>query len=151
MANFTYKVKPGDTLVVGDSSNAVNIPSTLAVTSNATVGGTLAVTGATSLTKQVHTYEEVTTTGTSDVVDPAKEFSLITSGGAHTVTLADGTYDGQVKTITITDVTAGTITITPANFADGTSITMAEIFDSVTLIFDGTDWNVASASGIAIV
>jgi hypothetical protein len=99
----------------------------------------------------IESYEKVTTTGTSDVVDPAKSVSMITSGGAHTVALADGTYTGQVKKIVITSVAAGTITITPANFSDGTSMTMAEILDSVELIWDGSDWNIAQASGVAIV
>jgi hypothetical protein len=96
-------------------------------------------------------YEKITTTGSSDVANPDKKYTLITSGGAHTVTLADGSYNGQVKKIVITAVAAGTITITPANFANGTSMTMAEILDSVELVFDGTNWNIAQAAGVAIV
>ena len=99
----------------------------------------------------IESSEKVTTTGTADVVSPDKAISMITSGGAHTVTLADGTYVNQVKKIIITAVAAGTITITPANFANGTSMTMAEILDSVELIWDGSDWNISQASGVAIV
>ena len=143
MTTFEYKVDR-DTLTLGNSSTTVS------VLGNATIAGTMAITGATTLTAQVHSYEKVTTTGSSDVVDPAVYASLITSGGAHTVTLADGTYTGQVKKIIITAVAAGTITITPAHFADGTSMVMAEISDSVELIFDGTNWNMAQASGVTL-
>jgi hypothetical protein len=128
MSTFEYKVKPGDTLQLGSTGTATK------------VGGV-----------KVSRYEEVTTTGSSDVADPAIEYTMITSGGAHTVTLADGSFDGQVKKIIITAVASGTITITPANFANGTSMTMAEILDSVELIWDGSDWNIAQASGVAIV
>ena len=133
MADFEYKLNSGDTLNIGDSSN------------------TVAISGSTNLSKMVYSYEKVTTTGTDDVLDPAKYASLVTSGGAHTVTLANGTYVGQVKKIVITAVAAGTITVTPASFSNGTSMTMAEILDSVELIWDGTNWNIAQAAGIAIV
>ena len=151
MATFEYKVNPGDTLQLGDSSNATSIPGTIAVASNASVGGTLAVTGALTPTGGiVRTYEKVTTTGTADVLNPAKEISLITSAGAHTVTLANGTFDGQCKKI-ILSVDGGTVTLTPANLADGTSITLDDILDSVELLWDGTNWNIMQAAGVAIV
>lgn len=158
MATFEYKVTGSDTLQLGNSNTPVNCPGTFNVTGNAAIGGTLGLTGTLGVTGVfsplggiVRTYEKVTTTGTDDVIDPAKEISLITSGGAHTVTLANGTFLGQCKKIIISSVAAGTITITPANLADGTSLTMAEILDSVELLWDGTNWNIAQAAGIAIV
>lgn len=131
MGTFTYKLNPDDTFAIGDSSNSVIIAGSLAAPIAAT-------------------YESVTTTGTADVVDPDIKYSLVTSAGAHTVTLADGSFAGQEKTV-ILSVDGGTITLTPANFADGTSLTFADILDTATLIFDGTDWNLAAASGVAIV
>ena len=139
MATFQYKVKSGDTLALGDSSNTVSIP------------GAASITGAITATAGVAaTYESVSTTGTSDVVNPAKTYSFVTTTGAHTVTLADGSYAGQVKTI-ILSVDGGDMTLTPANFADGTSLTFADALDTATLVFDGSDWNLAAASGVAIV
>ena len=132
MSDFEYKLNSGDTLNIGDSSN------------------TVAIAGSASITKNVYNYEEVTTTGSSDVVDPSKYVSLVTSAGAHTVTLPNGTYVGQVKKVILT-VDGGTVTLTPASLAEGTSITMADVFDSVELIWDGTNWNIAQASGIALV
>ena len=130
MSTFKYKVHNSDTLQLGDSSNTVSILGTL------------------NAAQSVSTYEEVTTTGTADVADPDISYTLITSGGAHSVTLADGSFVGQVKNISITAVASGTITITPAHLSDATNIVMAEIYDNVTLVFDGTDWNIALATGI---
>jgi hypothetical protein len=130
--NFTHKIKDNQVLLFGSETTPRFI---------------MRLDGA----QAIESYEKVTTTGTSDVADPDKANTLITSGGAHTVTLADGTYTGQIKNIVISSVAAGTITVTPANFANGTSITMDGLFDSVKLVWDGTNWNVAEASSIAIV
>jgi len=125
MSVFKYKVNKGDVLKLGDG-NQVEIEGVLT------------------------SYEKVASTA-SGIIDPLKAYTMITSAGAHTITLADGENVGQLKKIVITSVAAGTITVTPANLSDGTSLTMAEILDSVTLIWDGTSWNIAEASGIAIV
>ena len=127
MATFEYKVRKGETLLLGDSLSATKTPGAI-----------------------VKTYEKVTSTA-SGAINPLTALSLITSGGAHTMTLADGTFDGQVKKIVISLVAAGTITVTPANFANGTSMTMAEILDSVELVWDGSNWNIAQAAGVAII
>ena len=145
MATFEYKVKNGDTLQLGDSSNTVSVPGAQTVAGNLTVTGNVSSSGV-----SVKSYEKVTTTGSSDVVDPAVEVSLVTTGGAHTVTLADGSTDGQVKTIILAG-DGGNMTLTPANFADGTSLTFADVLDSATLIWDGSNWNVAQGAGLAIV
>lgn len=138
MATFEYKVKSGDTLQLGSSLSSVSMP------------GAVSVSGALTSAIDVKTYEKVSTTGTADAVDPDKYLSLVTSTGAHTVTLADGTYDGQVKKV-ILSVDGGTVTLTPANFSDGTSLTLADILDCVELIWDGSNWNIAQGAGLAIV
>lgn len=61
--------------------------------------------------------------------------------GSDAGTLADGTYVGQLKMIQMVADT-GDGTLTPANFADGTTITFADVGDCALLLWDGSDWNV---------
>ena len=157
MATFEYKVSGSDTLQLGNSNTPVYCPGSLDVDGNLMVGGISGITGTLGVIGVLapvggikRTSEKVTTTGTADVLNPAKEISLITSAGAHTVTLANGTFVGQCKKI-ILSVDGGTVTLTPANLADGTSITLDDILDSVELLWDGTNWNIMQASGVAIV
>lgn len=93
--------------------------------------------------------EALSTTGTADAASVTEEVTNITSTGAHTVTLADGVA-GQKKVIRLV-VDGGTVTLTPANFGNGTSLTMDDAGDSVVLSFDGTNWWIESNNGTAIV
>lgn len=131
MGNFIYKVKVDETLLIGteDAPRAIF-----------RLGGA----------QPILSSETVVTTGTADVVDPDIAVSLVETAGAHTVTLADGTYTGQVKKI-ILQVDGGTMTLTPANLTEGTSLTFADAMDCVELLWDGTNWNMISASSLAIV
>lgn len=133
MGNFVYKIKPGDTLLIGSETSPRAI---------FTVDGMQAV----------ESKEDLTTTGVgaTDILDPDIAISLVTTGGAHTVTLADGSYDGQIKKVMMV-ATGGDMTLTPANFADGTSMTFDAVMDSATLRWDGTNWALVAASAIAIV
>lgn len=131
MKTFIYKIKDEEELLIGSDS----VPR-----------GVFRFDGF----QAIESFEKVVST-VSGVISPIKANTMITSAGAHTMTLADGVYVGQKKKIVIASVAAGTITITPANFSDGTSMTMAEILDSVELIWDGSNWNISQASGVAIV
>jgi hypothetical protein len=62
----------------------------------------------------------------------------IANNGASTHTLADG-VEGQKKTIVCTVYTADAV-ITPANLANGTTITLNAVNDAVDLVFLGTEW-----------
>lgn len=59
------------------------------------------------------------------------------SGSALALTLVDGSIAGLEKRIT--NKGAGVATITPTNFAQGTSFALAQ-WDACSIIFDGTDW-----------
>lgn len=65
-----------------------------------------------------------------------------TTTGADAGTLADGTIIGQVKVIQLIVDGGSDGTLTPANFADGSTITFADAGDTAELIWDGSDWNV---------
>ena len=47
-------------------------------------------------------------------------------------------------------VDGGDGTLTPSNLAGGTTITFDAVGDTATLVFDGTNWNVAGISGAVV-
>lgn len=71
----------------------------------------------------------------------------IANNGVSSHTLADG-VEGQRKTIICT-VYAGDAVITPANLANGTTITLNAAGDGCTLVFLGTEWFVETLYGTA--
>lgn len=75
----------------------------------------------------------------------------ILDGNAATcaMALADGT-EGQALMVKAVDIT-NTCTVTPTNFADGTSVSLPAKNDAVTLMFDGTNWQVINLCGTAAV
>lgn len=75
-------------------------------------------------------------------------FTAWTSGGAVAGTLADGTRPGQLKEITLV-VAGGNGTLTPATFADGTTITFSAVGDNVLLRWTGDGWRVVRRYNVA--
>lgn len=71
-----------------------------------------------------------------------------TTGGTVAATLADG-IEGQEKVVKLTS-DGGTVTITPVNFADGSTITMADDNDVISLVFIGGSWAVTANDGCDI-
>lgn len=64
---------------------------------------------------------------------------IINTTGASTGTLADGAQAGDVKYIVLkTD--GGNYVLTPANYANGTTLTFDDAGDSAVLIWDGAAW-----------
>ena len=54
---------------------------------------------------------------------------------------------GQMKTLVVSG--AGTVTLTPANFGPGTTLTL-EQNESAVLIWEGTNWQILSTYGGAV-
>lgn len=75
-------------------------------------------------------------------------FTAWTSGGAVAGTLADGTRLGQLKEITLV-VAGGTGTLTPANFADGTTIAFSAVGDNVLLRWSAAGWKILRRMNVA--
>ena len=75
---------------------------------------------------------------------------LETDADADAWTLADGTVAGQLKSIRLETDGGGDMVITPANLADGTTITMDTTGDEVLLIWDGSNWRVLLNSGCTV-
>ncbi len=76
--------------------------------------------------------------------------TINTDAGGDAFTLADGTVVGQMKKILLVVDGGGDATITPANLAGGTTITMNDAADYVILQWNGTDWVVIENSGTTI-
>lgn len=72
-----------------------------------------------------------------------------TTTAADAGTLADGVVKGQLKKITLV-VDGGDGTITPTNLSGGTTITLNDANDTVTLMWNGTDWVVIENSGATV-
>ncbi|MCP3685817.1 MAG: hypothetical protein GY861_24475 [bacterium] len=89
-------------------------------------------------------FEDVT--AVSGALSLLTEVSLFdTTLGASTSTLADG-YEGQRKVLKMS-VDGGDMVVTPANFADATSLTFHSVGNVVELEFVDGAWNVISIDG----
>ena len=89
-------------------------------------------------------------TNTTDAVNVTTSVTHITTtGSSHAGGLADGS-NGQIKIITMITDGGGNSVITPSNFANGTTITFADVNDTITLIFTNSNWVVLSNNGAAV-
>ncbi len=82
------------------------------------------------------------------VVNITTTSTEIVTTGTDAYTLANGTY-GQIKHI-IKIGGPGAATITPASFANGTSVELASNFNSVSLLYTNSGWAVIAAQNITI-
>lgn len=85
-------------------------------------------------------------------VNPALALTTITIDGTKAYTLADGTIEGQRKNIRVkTAANTPDGTLTPATFADGTSIDLDAVNESVELEWHATGgWRVVHIVGATI-
>ena len=81
-------------------------------------------------------------------IDVTTAITWIVTTGVNALTLADG-VEGQTKMI-VMKKDAGNGTLTPANFAQGTTITFDAVGDSVSLLFTNSGWHVMGGHGYAI-
>ena len=83
-------------------------------------------------------------------VDLTNLITELTTTGADALTLADGTTSGQIKIINMI-VDGGDGTLTPATFANGTTITFDAVGESATLVWNSTvGWVATSTVGATI-
>ncbi len=86
---------------------------------------------------------------TSSAVDITSAVTEVNAtAGAAPVTLADGSTNGQIKTI-INVSTSGTnaVTITPSNLRGYTSIVLNAPGETVTCMFKNSNWNIIAGNG----
>lgn len=65
---------------------------------------------------------------------------ISTDAGGDAFTLANGTVVGQIKAIVLSTDGGGNATVTPATYADGTTLTFADAGDFCLLMWNGSAW-----------
>lgn len=103
------------------------------------------------LSKLATTVAPATRSG-AGAIDSTKKLTLFTSTGAgNALTLADGTYAGQVAVVFHSVKGAsGTGVITPTTF-DHTSVTLTAAYDSAEFVWTGTTWTLGRLVGATAV
>jgi hypothetical protein len=66
-------------------------------------------------------------------------YTAVTTTGANALTLANGTFAGQLKKVQLI-VDGGDGTLTPTSLTGGTTITFADAGDFALLLWDGDSW-----------
>jgi len=86
----------------------------------------------------------VSTITANGAVSTTAGYIICNKGSALALTLADGVAVGETKVFT--NKGAGAATVTPANFAQGTSFALAQ-YDGCTVIWDGSNWYLIGNQG----
>ena len=143
--------------VVGDVTGDITGDITGAVTGNVTGNLTGNVTGNVTgdLTGDVtgdltgQTFGAVSSYTADGAIAVTDKIALLDASGASTVmTLADGTV-GQIIYIKASNV-INAVSVAPANFADGTTLTFNTQFESAILAFAAAAWHIVATDGGAV-
>lgn len=138
------------------STNAGNLiltpgSGTTAISGAATIGTTLTVTGASTLSGAlIATPQALSDAGAVNVTTTTTVLT-VTSVGSKALTLADGT-NGQIKTICLVSVSGGgTALLTPTTATGFSTVTFSAASDIVTLqFFTATGWVKLASSGALV-
>jgi hypothetical protein len=105
-------------------------------------------TGSVNISKAAVSYA---TAANSQAAPVSAGFISLTGSSSGTVTLANGTVNGEIKIFARRGGGSGTVTLAPATFAQGTSIEFDPL-DTAQLIWDGSNgWNIIGGYGYAVV
>lgn len=102
-------------------------------------------TGPVEVAKLAYSSSTITTAGAAST---SATYIICNSGSALAVSLANGTVVGESKIFTNRGL--GIATITPATFANGTTVALDQ-YDSVSLIWDGVRWYITGHYGATVV
>lgn len=98
-------------------------------------------TGSVEISKAAYTSSTITSSGAAST---SATYIICNSGSALAVSLADGTLVGEYKIFTNKGL--GLATVTPSNFAQGTSFALSQ-YDGCQVIWDGTNWYLIGNQG----
>lgn len=140
-----------DVVLEIEAADGVLTPTTVTA-SGAITGATVTSTGAATLGAGVifSGIETIAAGGTTTAADLTKSLhSVDADAGGDIVTLADGTI-GQIMTFACVSAT-GVLTITPANLAGGTSVTLNAAGETVILQFVDTSWYIMGGNAYTVI
>lgn len=92
--------------------------------------------------------ESVATRTGAGAVPLTSSIVKIVTTGANALTLADGEEGQRISLVMVTD--GGDGTLTPANFAGGTTATFNDAGDVLELLFLDGDWHITLNKGVTI-
>ena len=121
------------TITNAASGNSPTISATGSGT-NLNINMTAKGSGSIAVTKLAISSSEITNDGAAS---PVYSYIICNKASGLAVSLADGTTTGEYKVFT--NKGAGTATITPASFANGTSFAIAQN-EGATCVWDGSNW-----------
>ena len=108
-------------------------------------GSNLSLSDELTTDKIIHPANTITANGATNA---DYTYNICNKATALAVSLADGTTVGETKIFT--NKGAGTATITPANLAGTATAILIEQYESVTLIWDGTNWYITGGYGQSV-
>ena len=126
----------GDVLISALRVNGTTLDS--ADSTKITIAEDVDVTGVLTASGTIHGVQNLTGSGSTEVINLTDTVTLLTTTGAQNFSLADGT-EGQIKIISM-KVDGGNATVTPATFVNGTNITFDSVNDTITLLYQSTGW-----------
>ena len=130
------------------TNSASSNPITIEPDGAANLGLTLKAKGTGSInlaTKVSMTLETLSGTGAASALVP---LTLIDNGGSTAISLINGSVNGQMKKFI--NIGAGVTTITPATFANGTTVALAA-FAVAELIWTGSTWVLCNQATVGTV
>jgi len=98
-------------------------------------------TGSVQLSKAAYSSSTITANGAANT---GATYIIGNKGSALAVSMVDGTTVGEYKIFT--NKGAGVMTVTPTNFAQGTSFALAQ-YDGCTCVWDGANWYLIGNQG----
>ena len=136
LITFTKAASAINNIAIGNTASG-NSPTIDAVGGGTNLNLELAGKGTGSVDIQSKFSLKAVTITADGAASTAASYIICNKGSALAVSLADGTVVGEQKIFS--NKGAGVATITPANFAAGTSFAIAQN-EAATCIWDGTNW-----------
>jgi hypothetical protein len=136
----------GDVLISALRVNGTTLDS--ADSTKITIAENVDVTGVLTASGTIHGVQNLSGSGSTEVINLTDTVTCLTTTGAQNFSLANGT-EGQIKIITLKS-DGGDATVTPATFVNGSTITFDSVNDTITLLYQSTGWIVLAQQNTTV-